>query len=78
MTTWPVGSAPAGTNAGVADELALALTPLVGGELPADLKGRLHSPGRDREAIHHHYDLSNDFDQVVDLVGAEVRREAWS
>jgi cyclopropane-fatty-acyl-phospholipid synthase len=168
MTTWPVGSAPAGTNAGVADELALALTPLVGGELPvrltawdgsesgpagaphvtlrspralrrllrhpgelgaaqayvtgeldvegdldaalthvwsvarerrlggirrtpaavtavlrvaraagaigrplpapgsqADLKGRLHSLGRDREAIHHHYDLSNDFYRLI-------------
>src|SRR6478672_11734645 len=27
----------------------------------AVLKGRLHSVGRDRQAIHHHYDLSNDF-----------------
>ncbi|MFJ1587260.1 class I SAM-dependent methyltransferase [Streptomyces sp. NPDC088197] len=28
---------------------------------PARLSGRLHSKDRDRAAIHHHYDLSNDF-----------------
>jgi cyclopropane-fatty-acyl-phospholipid synthase len=27
----------------------------------AALRGRLHSAGRDRAAIHHHYDLSNEF-----------------
>ena len=27
----------------------------------ARLRGRLHSPTRDRDAISHHYDLSNDF-----------------
>jgi len=27
----------------------------------AVLRGRLHSPGRDRRAIQHHYDLSNEF-----------------
>jgi cyclopropane-fatty-acyl-phospholipid synthase len=27
----------------------------------ARLRGRLHSPARDRDAISHHYDLSNDF-----------------
>ncbi len=29
------------------------------------LNGRLHSVGRDRQAIHHHYDLSNDFYSLV-------------
>lgn len=29
------------------------------------LSGRLHSLGRDRQAIHHHYDLSNDFYRVI-------------
>ncbi|TWP36393.1 SAM-dependent methyltransferase [Leekyejoonella antrihumi] len=27
--------------------------------------GRLHSPGRDRAVIHHHYDLSNEFYQLI-------------
>lgn len=31
----------------------------------AVLKGRLHSVGRDRQAIHHHYDLSNDFYRLI-------------
>lgn len=31
----------------------------------ARLRGRLHTFGRDREAIAHHYDLSNDFYQLV-------------
>jgi cyclopropane-fatty-acyl-phospholipid synthase len=31
----------------------------------AVLKGRLHSIGRDRQAIHHHYDLSNDFYRLI-------------
>ncbi len=31
----------------------------------AVLKGRLHSIGRDRQAIHHHYDLSNDFYSLI-------------
>lgn len=31
----------------------------------AVLKGRLHSVGRDRQAIHHHYDLSNDFYSLI-------------
>ena len=53
------------------------LAPLAGGPLPVHLtawdgsaagapaqavvRGRLHSLGRDRAAISHHYDLSNDF-----------------
>jgi cyclopropane-fatty-acyl-phospholipid synthase len=28
---------------------------------PADLPGPVHSPGRDREAVRYHYDVSNDF-----------------
>ncbi|HEV7172655.1 cyclopropane-fatty-acyl-phospholipid synthase family protein [Pedococcus sp.] len=31
----------------------------------AVVKGRLHSLARDREAIHHHYDLSNDFYELI-------------
>lgn len=31
----------------------------------ASLSGRLHSLGRDRQAIHHHYDLSNDFYSLI-------------
>ena len=31
----------------------------------AHLRGRRHSPSRDRSAIHHHYDLSNDFYELV-------------
>ena len=31
----------------------------------ANLRGRLHSPGRDRRAISHHYDLSNDFYSLI-------------
>lgn len=31
----------------------------------AVVKGRLHSPLRDRDAISHHYDLSNDFYELV-------------
>ena len=31
----------------------------------ANLRGRLHTIGRDREAIAHHYDLSNDFYQFI-------------
>ncbi|KRF25696.1 cyclopropane-fatty-acyl-phospholipid synthase family protein [Phycicoccus sp. Soil803] len=31
----------------------------------AALSGRLHSLGRDRQAIHHHYDLSNDFYSLI-------------
>jgi cyclopropane-fatty-acyl-phospholipid synthase len=29
------------------------------------LRGRLHSRGRDRQAIHHHYDLSNEFYALI-------------
>lgn len=32
-----------------------------GGKLPASLSGRRHSPGRDREAVRYHYDVSNAF-----------------
>jgi cyclopropane-fatty-acyl-phospholipid synthase len=35
--------------------------PLPAPSTQAALSGRLHSLGRDRQAIHHHYDLSNDF-----------------
>ncbi len=31
----------------------------------AVVKGRLHSLARDREAIHHHYDLSNEFYELI-------------
>jgi cyclopropane-fatty-acyl-phospholipid synthase len=31
----------------------------------AVLRGRLHTRGRDREAIHHHYDLSNEFYALI-------------
>jgi cyclopropane-fatty-acyl-phospholipid synthase len=31
----------------------------------AVVRGRLHSLGRDRDAIHHHYDLSNEFYELV-------------
>lgn len=31
----------------------------------ARLSGRLHTRGRDRSAIHHHYDLSNDFYSMI-------------
>ena len=31
----------------------------------ARLRGRLHSPTRDRDAISHHYDLSNDFYSLI-------------
>jgi cyclopropane-fatty-acyl-phospholipid synthase len=31
----------------------------------ARLRGRLHTPGRDRDAIAHHYDLSNDFYELL-------------
>jgi cyclopropane-fatty-acyl-phospholipid synthase len=31
------------------------------GRAPANLRGRIHSPERDRAAIAYHYDLSNDF-----------------
>ena len=42
----------------------------VGRPLPAPasqavLSGRLHSLSRDRQAIHHHYDLSNDFYSLI-------------
>ena len=35
--------------------------PLPAPATQAVLSGRLHSLGRDRQAIHHHYDLSHDF-----------------
>lgn len=51
--------------------LALALMPGVLG-LPARrpasearMSGGLHSPGRDRSVIHHHYDLSNAFYEIL-------------
>jgi cyclopropane-fatty-acyl-phospholipid synthase len=31
----------------------------------ARLRGRLHAPGRDRAAISHHYDLGNDFYELI-------------
>ncbi len=31
----------------------------------AVLKGRLHTLGRDKQAIHHHYDLSNEFYELI-------------
>jgi cyclopropane-fatty-acyl-phospholipid synthase len=31
----------------------------------ARLSGRLHSPSRDKAAIHHHYDLSNEFYRLI-------------
>lgn len=31
----------------------------------ARVRGRLHSPGRDRRAISHHYDLSNEFYELI-------------
>jgi cyclopropane-fatty-acyl-phospholipid synthase len=31
----------------------------------AHLRGRLHTPGRDRQAVSHHYDVSNDFYRLV-------------
>jgi cyclopropane-fatty-acyl-phospholipid synthase len=34
-------------------------------ETEAKVKGRLHSLGRDREAISHHYDVSNDFYRLI-------------
>lgn len=34
-------------------------------ETEAKVRGRLHSLGRDREAISHHYDVSNDFYRLI-------------
>jgi cyclopropane-fatty-acyl-phospholipid synthase len=39
--------------------------PLPAPSTQAALSGRLHSLGRDRQAIHHHYDLSNDFYSLI-------------
>ena len=39
--------------------------PLPAPSSQAALSGRLHSLGRDRQAIHHHYDLSNDFYSLI-------------
>ncbi len=54
---------------GVADLLALASRsfgkPLPPPDSQARLRGRLHTFGRDREAIAHHYDLSNEFYGLV-------------
>ena len=65
------GASPRLTPAAVAAGLRTALGLGVLGPPPAPpasqarLRGRLHSLGRDRDAIAHHYDLSNDFYSLV-------------
>jgi len=56
---------------GISPALALALMPGALGLPPrrpaseARIGGVLHSPGRDRSVIHHHYDLSNAFYEIL-------------
>ena len=45
--------------------LGLLGTPLPAPASQARVRGRLHSRGRDRRAIHHHYDLSNAFYSLI-------------
>ncbi|MHA7295270.1 class I SAM-dependent methyltransferase [Arthrobacter sp. HLT1-21] len=49
----------------LARELGVFGTPLPAPASQAKIKGRLHSLLRDREAISHHYDLSNAFYQLI-------------
>ena len=49
----------------VARRLGLVGRPPAPPASQANLRGRLHSPGRDRRAISHHYDLSNDFYSLI-------------
>ncbi len=44
---------------------ARLLTPLAPPAAEPRLRGRLHSPERDREAVRHHYDVSNAFYRMV-------------
>ena len=58
---------PATVRAGIAllrehDALGLPLTPPA---TQARLRGRLHTLRRDRQAIAHHYDFSNDFYALI-------------
>ena len=48
-----------------ARELGAIGTPPVAPASQAKLSGRLHSVLRDRQAIHHHYDLSNEFYSLI-------------
>ncbi|WP_295697682.1 cyclopropane-fatty-acyl-phospholipid synthase family protein [Lapillicoccus sp.] len=48
-----------------AKELGAIGTPPVAPASQAKLSGRLHSALRDRQAIHHHYDLSNEFYSLI-------------
>jgi len=48
-----------------AKEVGALGAPLPAPRSQARISGRLHSARRDRQAIHHHYDLSNDFYSLV-------------
>jgi len=48
-----------------AKDLGALGTPPSAPDSQAVLRGRLHSTRRDRDAIHHHYDLSNDFYALI-------------
>ena len=50
---------------GLARELGVLAGPLPAPVSQARLRGRLHSLGRDRSAISHHYDLSNAFYELL-------------
>src|SRR6478672_11804894 len=49
----------------VAKDLGVLGPPPPAPDSQAVLRGRLHSRGRDRQAIHHHYDLSNEFYALI-------------
>ncbi|WGL51170.1 cyclopropane-fatty-acyl-phospholipid synthase [Nocardioides sp. BP30] len=50
---------------GLARELRLVGAPPAAPVTQARVRGRLHSQARDRESIHHHYDLSTDFYALI-------------
>jgi cyclopropane-fatty-acyl-phospholipid synthase len=60
LTGWP-GPAAFARAARTLHRLGVLGRPLPPPASQSHVRGRLHSPGRDRRAISHHYDLSNEF-----------------
>ena len=53
------------TGAAIAIRLGALGMPLPAPATQARMRGRLHSLSRDRDAISHHYDMSNDFYRLI-------------
>lgn len=63
--SWSARLSTLGRGLRLAAELRLVGPPPAAPASQAVIGGRLHSKARDRRAIHHHYDLSNDFYELI-------------